>query len=311
MQIWCSLSPRWTLLRLLLYYVPAWYGPSFKIIFPSVDRSTLTTMNRLAITVILIIYCLVGIKIWVLRNDIKLASEDYGSLTSASSSQPSDRTVSTGTTNTITTIVEPRSVIEIVSLPYPQQITIQSSVERTSTPRPPTPTQSGPPRQRRLSLRQYIIIPLLFFLALLSTWIAPTIYRVHLFYHPNYISYSLLLAVTILSSLRGFFNAVIFITMGLKGRRSPASGRRRAARASDSPLSLWLGVSNKHRLGGDLCTLQVDDLPRYLHCCNVTPRIIEFIYTVNIVDKCNFFPRWRGICVESRQSNIACVQVME
>lgn len=286
MQIWCSLSPRWSLLRLLLYYIPAWYGSSFRTTLPSVDRSTLTIMDRLTIAIIVIIYCLVGLKIWVLRSDIKLASDDYSSLTSAStSSQPSGNTVSTGATNTATTTVEPQSPNDTVSAQSPQQITIQPSVERSPTPRPLTPTQSGPPRQRRLSLRQYIIIPLLFFLALLSTWIAPTIYRIRLFQHAGYISYSLLLAVTITSSLRGFWNAVIFITMGIKGRRRPEASRRRHAAASDSALlSLWLGVSNRHRLGGDLCTLQVDDLTRCLHYCKLKSQIVEFIYPVNTLD---------------------------
>ncbi|KAJ5666471.1 uncharacterized protein N7477_008919 [Penicillium maclennaniae] len=218
--IWCSISSKWTLVRLLLFYVPIWYGPSFKTTFPSIDRSTLTTMNRLTIAVIIIIYGIVGIKIWVVRSDIKLTSDDYGSLSSAStSSQPSDRIVSTGTTNTLTTTVEPQSLNEAINAPNPQQITIQLGIERTSTPRPPSHMQSEPPRQRSLSLRQYIIIPSLFFLVLLSTWIPPTIFRVRSFYHPAYASYSLLLATAILSSLRGFWNAVIFITMGVKGRR--------------------------------------------------------------------------------------------
>lgn len=188
------------------------------------------------IVVIMLVYCLVGIKIWILHSDIRLASDDYSSLAASStSSQPSNRTTSTTITSTTTTF-DPKFRIESPRSPDLPGSAVQSPVEGSSIPGQPTPAQPRPPRQRRLSFRQYILIPLLFFSALLATWVAPTVYRVYLFVQADYVSYSLLLAVSVLSSLRGFFNAIIFLTMGMKGRRRRVSERPEATRTSDTRL---------------------------------------------------------------------------
>lgn len=68
-------------------------------------------------------------------------------------------------------------------------------------------------------------MPSLFFLALLTTWVTPTINRVAAFAHPGYESYPLLLAVSALGSLRGFWNGVIFVTIGMKGWKRRAIER--------------------------------------------------------------------------------------
>lgn len=75
-------------------------------------------------------------------------------------------------------------------------------------------------------------MPSLFFLALLATWVTPTINRVSSFIRPNYESYSLLLAVSVLGSLRGFWNGVIFITMGMNGWRRQAAQRKASQKVS-------------------------------------------------------------------------------
>jgi hypothetical protein len=86
--------------------------------------------------------------------------------------------------------------------------------------------KSKSPKQRSVSFKEYILMPSLFFLALLATWVAPTINRVSTFIHPDYQSYSLLLAVSALGSLRGFWNGIIFITVGVKGWRRRSLDRR-------------------------------------------------------------------------------------
>jgi hypothetical protein len=76
------------------------------------------------------------------------------------------------------------------------------------------------PHQRSpISFRQYILMPLMFFVVLLATWVAPTVNRVSAFINPDYVSYPLLLAVGSMGSLRGFWNGVVFITIGMKGRK--------------------------------------------------------------------------------------------
>lgn len=73
--------------------------------------------------------------------------------------------------------------------------------------------------QSSASFRQYILMPLFFFVALLSVWVAPSTNRVMAFINPEISSYPLLLAVSATGGLRGFWNGVIFITIGMKSRR--------------------------------------------------------------------------------------------
>ncbi|RDW68711.1 putative cAMP receptor (Car4) [Aspergillus mulundensis] len=70
-----------------------------------------------------------------------------------------------------------------------------------------------------VSLRKFLPMPILFFVALLATWVTPTIDRIYAFRHPGQEPYGLMLAVAGLGSLRGFWNGVIFLTMQSKSRR--------------------------------------------------------------------------------------------
>jgi len=76
-----------------------------------------------------------------------------------------------------------------------------------------------PPKRSPVSFRQYILMPLMFFVILLAIWVAPTANRVSAFIDPDYVSYPLLLAVGSMSPLRGFWNGVVFIAIGMKGRK--------------------------------------------------------------------------------------------
>ena len=76
-----------------------------------------------------------------------------------------------------------------------------------------------PPNRSPVSFRQYILMPLMFFVVLLAIWVAPTTNRISAFINPDYISYPLLLAVGSTGSLRGFWNGVVFITLGIKERK--------------------------------------------------------------------------------------------
>ncbi|KAL4759375.1 putative cAMP receptor (Car4) [Aspergillus foveolatus] len=69
-----------------------------------------------------------------------------------------------------------------------------------------------------VSLRKFLLMPILFFLALLTTWVTPTINRIYAFRHPGQEPYGLMVGVAALGSLRGFWNGIIFVTMRSKGR---------------------------------------------------------------------------------------------
>ncbi|KAL4938454.1 hypothetical protein BDV06DRAFT_231870 [Aspergillus oleicola] len=73
--------------------------------------------------------------------------------------------------------------------------------------------------QSSLTLRKFLLMPVLFFLALLTTWVTPTINRIYAFRHPGKEPYGLMVGVAALGSLRGFWNGIIFVTMRSKGRK--------------------------------------------------------------------------------------------
>ncbi|KAL2840527.1 hypothetical protein BJY01DRAFT_20337 [Aspergillus pseudoustus] len=74
-------------------------------------------------------------------------------------------------------------------------------------------------QQSAVSLRKFLLMPILFFLALLTTWVAPTINRIYAFRHPGQEPYPLMVAVAALGSLRGFWNGIIFVSMRSKARK--------------------------------------------------------------------------------------------
>lgn len=84
---------------------------------------------------------------------------------------------------------------------------------------PKTTSQTQPFYYSSTLFRQYALMPFLFFLILLVTWVAPTINRITTLVNPGYESFPLLLAVGVLGSLRGFWNGVLFITVGVKAWR--------------------------------------------------------------------------------------------
>lgn len=186
---------------------------------------TIARSYRIVIGIVVIIYFLIGIEISRLRDEFKLTEDDHIALTSHStSSRPFDNNDST-----VTTIVE-SDVNNKPGLVPESHIISESSLERTSTLRQLSrhfgSNNQSPPTQRRMSFKQYILMPSLFFLALLTTWVAPTINRVSLFIQPDHHSYPLFLAVSALGSLRGFWNGIIFMTMGMKGWKRRAIERR-------------------------------------------------------------------------------------
>ncbi len=75
------------------------------------------------------------------------------------------------------------------------------------------------PQKSSLSFRQYILMPLFFFLALLTVWVAPTTNRVAQYVDPSFGSFPLLCVVGTTGSLRGFWNSLVFLIVGMKSRK--------------------------------------------------------------------------------------------
>ncbi|KAI9930821.1 hypothetical protein ASPWEDRAFT_739296 [Aspergillus wentii DTO 134E9] len=186
--LWCSISPKWVLFRILFYYGPIW----------------------VVIAIILILYFLIGLEIFKLKGKFEMASDNRIELAS--------------TISTTNVSFDQTDTSFKVNASKPLHISDSHDTHRSSLQQL-TPSQAPPsrsitlklPKQSPVSFRHYLLMPVIFFLILLATWVAPTINRVEAFATPGHESYPLLLAVGAMGSLRGFWNGVLFIAIGMKG----------------------------------------------------------------------------------------------
>ncbi|KAL2807935.1 hypothetical protein BJX63DRAFT_439794 [Aspergillus granulosus] len=138
------------------------------------------------IVIVFILYIVIGHEIFHLRHELMLTNNDCFALSSTAS--PSNESVQRMT----------RDDIKHLEGKYPGPIIRQQST---------------------VSLRKFLLMPFLFFLALLTTWVTPTINRIYAFRHPGQEPYPLMVAVAVLGSLRGFWNGIIFVSMRSKARK--------------------------------------------------------------------------------------------
>lgn len=172
-------------------------------------------MFRFLIITVLILYILVGIKVIKLRHQFNASHADHIALSSNISTNNHSFDHSD---NTVAVTVE----VDIQSQPAPSSLDQkgpQSFINQTSSSPSPVVLNHKHSRQSHVSFRQYILMPMVFFLVLLATWVAPTINRISALVNPNHASYSLMVAVGAMGSLRGFWNGVVFISIGMKSWR--------------------------------------------------------------------------------------------
>ncbi|CAM1510825.1 Fc.00g083380.m01.CDS01 [Cosmosporella sp. VM-42] len=191
--LWCAIAPKWVLLRIVLYYVPIWS----------------------MILIIIIIYVMVGIEIARRRHALHAINSDSVPLDDTvvssadthleNSNYEADAHSQSG--NTFTS----HSGDELLLTTSKHSITASRNAAATH--------HINPSPHSSLSFRQYILMPLFFFLALLSVWVAPSTNRVGAFVNPTFSNYPILVAVGATGSLRGFWNGVVFITIGMKSRQ--------------------------------------------------------------------------------------------
>ncbi|KAK3385655.1 hypothetical protein B0H63DRAFT_414761 [Podospora didyma] len=189
--IWCAIAPNWVLMRIVVYYVPIW--------------------SMIFITIVL--YCLVGLEIVKRRHALKSINSDSDAILLDETLRPENSAASPNHNSTGKTTA--------VEFDDAQSHSRQASTSHSESPMSTHhPQRLNTPRQSSaLSFRQYILMPLFFFLALLSVWVAPTTNRVASFVNPSFSSYPLLLVVGTTGSLRGFWNGLVFVTIGMKSRK--------------------------------------------------------------------------------------------
>lgn len=179
--------------------------------------------HRLTIFTITILYGLVGVEILQQRHVFKSISNDFVGLDTMAST--SDNLHPNHINNTEVNIELPPELDASVLQDNKGAGSVSLSKSIGSSRLSPSDgvALANAPRSRSpVSFRQYILLPLMFFVVLLTIWVAPTTNRVASLINPNYQSYPLLLAVGATGSLRGFWNGVVFVTLGLKERTRQA-----------------------------------------------------------------------------------------
>jgi hypothetical protein len=197
--------------RITVYYVPIWCVPLFRYAFLPQNRSL--HRARLSIFVAMVLYSLVGVEIIKRRRRVKIAASD--TITLDHTILPDTHVaVQSSEASPVTANVELGAVSHLrhgwTSYSSDKPLLRTANLPSSATP------YLRAPRQPALSFRHYILMPLFCFLALLTVWVAPTTNRVAHFVDPSFQSFPLLLVVGITGSLRGFWNGIVFLTIGMK-----------------------------------------------------------------------------------------------
>ncbi|KAK4155871.1 hypothetical protein C8A00DRAFT_41600 [Chaetomidium leptoderma] len=180
--LWCAIAPKWVLFRIILYYVPIW--------------------SCILITITL--YSFIGIEIVKRRRILRAISSNIDAIVLDDIVQPATQESCGNSTSA-----------EYDDPPPPHEFQITPTSKYYATYATST-TRISPARPSSLSFRQYILMPLFFFLALLLVWVAPSTNRVASFIDPSFTSYPLMLVVGITGSLRGFWNGIVFVAVGMR-----------------------------------------------------------------------------------------------
>jgi len=164
----------------------------------------------------MVLYFLVGIEILKQRRFFKSLDSEFVTLDSLNNIDLNSTVVTTIEANAIspTYTINPHD--------NGKELAFESSGSASTSSRRPAPSiayESQPPRRPPVSFRKYILMPVMFFVLLLAIWVAPTVNRVASFINPSFVSFPLYIAVGSMGSLRGFWNGVVFVVVGMKERK--------------------------------------------------------------------------------------------
>ncbi|AEO60748.1 hypothetical protein MYCTH_2112775 [Thermothelomyces thermophilus ATCC 42464] len=215
--LWCAIAPKWVLFRIIIYYVPIW--------------------SSIIITIAL--YLLVGLEIVKRRRVLESITSRMHRATATVTAAGAD---DDGDIPPVTAVSYPDSSRNSTTADYggpngaatttTTTTIISSSGGGGKSYAASTSTRIIPSNPSSLSFRQYILMPLFFFLALLLVWVAPSTNRVASFAKPGFSSYPLLLVVGFTGSLRGFWNSIVFVVVGMR------SWKRRRRREEPDEMAL-------------------------------------------------------------------------
>lgn len=179
-------------------------------------------LSRLTIAAIIILYFIIGLEVFKLKSNFELLSNNHIPLGSTYIVEFDQQNNSTADNNVDMT--SKSQSLHVAETQDAEQFSINNTPAFRS--RPSNSFTVKLPKQSLISFRHYILMPLIFFIVLLATWVPLTINRVYAFIDPGYVSYPLLLSVGTMGSLRGFWNGILFIAIGIKGWKREKGWRK-------------------------------------------------------------------------------------
>ncbi|KAK4208914.1 hypothetical protein QBC37DRAFT_404831 [Rhypophila decipiens] len=231
--VWCTIPPSDPIIRIASYYIPIWLSISitlglyFRIGLEIIKRrQALLSISNESVQLDDTVLPLTPVPLPQTAKTSQETKAGESDIEPASSSWASTPTKASHVIQSVTPLSTPTSTTPILPCPTPNSDSESTSQNRIHLQR----TSS-------LSFRQYIIMPLLFALTLFSVWVPSTVNRIVPTIDSSFHSYPLLVLAGTSCSMRGFWNAIVFVLVG----RGSRAHMRRAAEArhmgrSQSPV---------------------------------------------------------------------------
>lgn len=212
LQLWCWVSMDWDFLRVATFYGPVWF------------------MILLTIAV----YVRVGLVIFKWRKQLLSMerTEESNEFPATGIIKTSEVTI---TTNEELGTSRPESATISKKPSFPGH---SGTIRRTTHTRVHRPSGGIDPNKAAV---KYCKCALLFFIALLITWVPSTINRIYTLFRPTDVLFGLNLAAAVVLPLQGFWNAIIYMTTSSFAVKCLWSDIRDACRSpSPSPTSVQM-----------------------------------------------------------------------
>jgi len=209
LQLWCWVSMDWDFLRVATFYGPVWF----------------------IILLTIAVYVRVGLVIFKWRKQLLSMerTEEFNEFPATGIIKTSEVTI---TTNEELGTNRPESATISKKPSFPGH---SGTTRRTTHTRVHRPSGGIDPNKAAV---KYCKCALLFFIALLITWVPSTINRIYTLFRPTDVLFGLNLAAAVVLPLQGFWNAIIYMTTSSFAVKCLWSDIKDACRSpSQSPTS--------------------------------------------------------------------------
>ncbi|KAM7194820.1 GPCR, family 2-like protein [Rhypophila sp. PSN 637] len=222
--VWCTIPPSDPIIRIASYYIPIWVsifitlGLYFRIGLEIIKRrQALLSISNHSVQLDNTLLPLTQLPIPQFPKPSQETKAVESDIEPPSSSSESTPTKSSHVIQSIKPFSPPSSPSPIMVCRTPNSDSESASQVRIHLQ-----------RSSSLSFRQYIIMPLLFALTLFSVWVPSTVNRIVPTIDSSFRSYPLLVLAGTSCSMRGFWNAIVFVLVGRGSRKSRTHMRRPA-----------------------------------------------------------------------------------